>query len=278
MKISLAGATVLAGMAGAAMGQTTGVSHPEQVPMTVPTEEMQQPGVVYDAPVAAKPSAALKMRSAEPEPTRERTAEIAPRETRPVVREGGVDGMIVGDDVSGLVPAETDANIVTRIAGPSNQLPVGTMVKVRMAESLSTKGTVEGTQFTAQLTEPVLRDGRVLLCLVGCAVELGDAHDDQLPQGARQRALMADRGKVAQPAFGDGAAVEQHGIKVEDAAALPGNPLDQVPYLGGGRVYRPRFLRHRFRPYAARAAVGSCSERTAAGGRKPCRSMSQVAL
>ena len=43
-------------------------------------------------------------------------------------------------------------------------------------------------------------------------------------------------------------------------------------------VYRLRFLRHRFEPYAARAAVGSCSARIAAGGRKPCRSMSQVAL
>ena len=43
-------------------------------------------------------------------------------------------------------------------------------------------------------------------------------------------------------------------------------------------LYRPRFLRHRFEPYAASAAVGSCSARTVAGGRKPCRSMSQVAL
>ena len=43
-------------------------------------------------------------------------------------------------------------------------------------------------------------------------------------------------------------------------------------------LYRPRFLRHRFEPYAASAAVGSCSARIASGGRKPCRSMSQVAL
>ncbi len=43
-------------------------------------------------------------------------------------------------------------------------------------------------------------------------------------------------------------------------------------------LYRLRFLRHRFESYAASAAVGSCSVRIAAGGRKPCRSMSQVAL
>ena len=44
------------------------------------------------------------------------------------------------------------------------------------------------------------------------------------------------------------------------------------------QVYRPRLMRHLVAPYAARAAVESCSARIAAGGRKPCRSMSQVAL
>ena len=43
-------------------------------------------------------------------------------------------------------------------------------------------------------------------------------------------------------------------------------------------LYRPRFLRHRIEAYAARAAGGSCLARMAAGGRKPCRSISQVAL
>ena len=43
-------------------------------------------------------------------------------------------------------------------------------------------------------------------------------------------------------------------------------------------MYRPRFLRRRFEAYAARAAVGSCPAWIAAGGLKPCRSMSQVAL
>lgn len=159
MKMSLAGA-VLAGMAGAAVGQSTGVSHPEQVPMMAPTEEVQLPAVVYVAPVAAtKPSAALKMREAEAVPV----AEVTVREPRRVVPVGGVDGMIVGDDVSGVVPRESDEGIVTRIAGPSNQLPVGTMVKVRMARALSTKATLEGAEFTGELTEAVLRDGRVLL-------------------------------------------------------------------------------------------------------------------
>ena len=43
-------------------------------------------------------------------------------------------------------------------------------------------------------------------------------------------------------------------------------------------VYRPRLVRHLVGAYAALAAGGSCSARMAAGGRKPCRSMSQVVL
>jgi hypothetical protein len=43
-------------------------------------------------------------------------------------------------------------------------------------------------------------------------------------------------------------------------------------------VYRPRFLGHRVEAYAARAAAESCSSLTAAGGLKPCRSISHVAL
>src|SRR3954453_20276487 len=43
-------------------------------------------------------------------------------------------------------------------------------------------------------------------------------------------------------------------------------------------LYRPRPVGHRFGAYAARATAESCSSRIAAGGRKPCRSVSQVAL
>ncbi len=43
-------------------------------------------------------------------------------------------------------------------------------------------------------------------------------------------------------------------------------------------LYRPRMPRHRAAAYAASAAVESWSRRTALGGLKPCRWMSQVAL
>jgi DNA-directed RNA polymerase subunit RPC12/RpoP len=53
----------------------------------------------------------------------------------------------------------------------------------------------------------------------------------------------------------------------------------RCPRCGDAKVvYRPRLVRHRTGPYAARAATESCSSLTAAGGRNPCRSISHVAL
>jgi aryl-alcohol dehydrogenase-like predicted oxidoreductase len=43
-------------------------------------------------------------------------------------------------------------------------------------------------------------------------------------------------------------------------------------------LYRLRLVGHRIGAYAARATGESCSSRMAAGGLKPCRSISQVAL
>jgi hypothetical protein len=58
---------------------------------------------------------------------------------------------------------DPDAGIVTRIAGPTNQLPIGSLVKVMLAQEISTASTPAGTVFTAQLIEPMKRDGRVLI-------------------------------------------------------------------------------------------------------------------
>jgi insertion element IS1 protein InsB len=49
-------------------------------------------------------------------------------------------------------------------------------------------------------------------------------------------------------------------------------------HCNGGELYRPRLVGHRTGAYAARAAGESCSSLRAAGGRKPCRSMSQAVL
>jgi hypothetical protein len=60
-------------------------------------------------------------------------------------------------------PMDIDAGIVTRVPGPSNALPEGTLIKIRLNQSLSTLGTALGTPFDGELTEPIERDGHVLL-------------------------------------------------------------------------------------------------------------------
>jgi len=54
--------------------------------------------------------------------------------------------------------------------------------------------------------------------------------------------------------------------------------LDEAALAGWQALYRLRLVRHRAVAYAARAAIESCSCRTALGGLKPWRLISQVEL
>ncbi len=142
-----------------AFGQTTGVSHPSEVVVTTSSQD--------DAPV-------LKTRTTIAAPARvtietkpsAATAMAAPETAKVDSARGASTPEVYGPFIS-LVPmtprADVDANVVTEIAGPANQLPIGTLVKTRMGQDLSTLATVEGTIFTAALTEAVERNGRVLL-------------------------------------------------------------------------------------------------------------------
>ena len=179
MRKTILVAAVFTGVLQAA-AQTTGVSHPENVPIMTSPEVVQQP-MVYAAP--EKPSAAHVMAPAEPAPATKYTS-ASPGDSRldagvdvkPLLKVQNADAMVVGDDGTtlpprvGTLPAagaglneDLDAGIVTRLPGRSNELPAGTLLRVRMIEGLTTKGTREGTEFAAELIEPVLRDGRVLL-------------------------------------------------------------------------------------------------------------------
>ena len=58
---------------------------------------------------------------------------------------------------------DPDENVVVRVPGPSNQLPVGTILRVTIKEGLSTHSSTPGQLFHGTLTEDVVRDGKVLL-------------------------------------------------------------------------------------------------------------------
>ena len=117
--------------------QTTGVSHPDE---TITVSEMRP--APAPAPVAspaespdAKPSAAIAETAAE-------TPDVTPAH-QPL--------------------SDPDAGVVEYVPSGPNELPIGTMIKVRMNQTVNTKNTLEGTPFTAYLSEPVMRDGKVVI-------------------------------------------------------------------------------------------------------------------
>jgi hypothetical protein len=160
--------------AAAAFGQYTGTSHPESVPVTTSNDGVRQPIVYADpsqvqglppgyvptpapvSPVATVTASALPVNS------------YADLKTRPEpVPAATADGMVVGDPLPGNAssefPADIDDHIVTRLEGPANALPVGTLIKARLLDDLSTKSTAEGSEWQAKLLEPLTRDGKVLV-------------------------------------------------------------------------------------------------------------------
>jgi hypothetical protein len=58
---------------------------------------------------------------------------------------------------------DNDAGVVTYAPARPGEVPDGTLVKVRLREDLSTVTTKPGTKFTADVSEPVMRDGRVIV-------------------------------------------------------------------------------------------------------------------
>jgi hypothetical protein len=57
----------------------------------------------------------------------------------------------------------TDAGIVTYVPGPANALPEGTIFRVRMLEEIDAASTKAGTPFRAQLSQDIVRNGRVVV-------------------------------------------------------------------------------------------------------------------
>jgi hypothetical protein len=67
--------------------------------------------------------------------------------------------------VTHLVPVENpeDAMIVTSVPERAGELREGTLLRTKMISTLSTESTVTGSRFTAEVTEPIERNGRVII-------------------------------------------------------------------------------------------------------------------
>jgi hypothetical protein len=75
------------------------------------------------------------------------------------------DANIVTETTKDSVVADPneDAGIVTSVPEREGEIREGTLLKARIAEGLSTTSTLEGTTFTAPLTEDVMQNGKVIL-------------------------------------------------------------------------------------------------------------------
>ena len=168
--------------AGVALGQTTGISHPDEIPVTTSPEGIAQP-VIYETPargvveMPAVPAEAIA-RPAQPEAPVIRASVAQPAMAQPSMIQPSMtqeyDSRAVSDasGASSQAPQmmkmrtsanDPDAGIVARVPGGGNQLPAGAMLHIRLRQGLTTSGTAPGTLFTAALIDAVERDGHVLL-------------------------------------------------------------------------------------------------------------------
>jgi hypothetical protein len=119
--------------------------------MTAPTnsETVYGPYIPYKAPGASDQPAAPGGKTFDPD------ANI-------------VTAATAGQDQRRLLSApspksDEDAGIVTYVPSLPGEIPEGSLVKVRLREDLSTLTTKPGTKFTAEVSEPVMRNGQVVI-------------------------------------------------------------------------------------------------------------------
>jgi hypothetical protein len=163
----MAAAGMLAAMPALAQEPITGVSHPSSAPITVDDDS------TMNAPKpAAKPSAAV--------PATAPTSQIVYGPYVPYRPAGSAttnndsksfdpDANMVTSATAGqserrpLNGSDIDAGMVTYVPSRPGEIHEGSLVKVKLREELSTLTTQPGTKFTAEVTEPLMRDGQVVV-------------------------------------------------------------------------------------------------------------------
>jgi hypothetical protein len=147
----MAAACVLVAAPGLAQNERSGSSKPVPVTMASPDEV----DAVAAPAAVAKPSAAVPA-AAIPAAATETFAPYNPATDvrRPLVSAASVEKNAANDP---------DAGIVTYVRSLPGEIPDGTLMRVKLRETLSTLTTKPGSRFSAEVTEPVMRDGQVVV-------------------------------------------------------------------------------------------------------------------
>jgi hypothetical protein len=154
MKIyQVTAALVMSTLPVAAQTARTGVSNPDNTTITANDDTVQaQPA----AETGRRPLTAPKPSSATPAAG---SSEVYGAYV-PYKAPGATEAPT---SVAKAIPINPDAEIVTSVPEGENELREGTTIHVRMREDLSTETTAAGTKFSAEVMEPIEKNGRVVI-------------------------------------------------------------------------------------------------------------------
>jgi hypothetical protein len=148
-----------------------GVSHPDESVITTDSDTPEK------APVhIAKPSAAIPATRSE-DAYGAYVPYHAPGTPAPVATASepafDADANIVTADTAGRADRrllseanaskDPDAGIVTSVPSRPGEISEGTLLKAKLQETISTVTTAVGTKFTATVSEPLMKDGKVII-------------------------------------------------------------------------------------------------------------------
>src|SRR5271155_4679814 len=139
-----------------AFAQSTGVSHPDAAVITTTDDSAATPAPTPGS-AQAKPSAAVPAAVA-PAPAAATASTVV---YGPYVPYTGP--AVAGASANVAAADDPDAMIVTSVPEREGELREGTLLRTRILENVSTASTPQGSKFTAELTEPIERNGRVIL-------------------------------------------------------------------------------------------------------------------
>jgi hypothetical protein len=156
MKIQITtAALVLAAVPTFAQKTMTGVSNPEPATISATDDSAAAPTLTPRVKPSAGIPATASSSAAAP------SSATAPVAYGPYVPYTGATG--AGSRANVMAADDLDSLIVTSVPEREGELREGTLLKTQILENLSTKTTLAGTRFTAQLTEAIERNGRVII-------------------------------------------------------------------------------------------------------------------
>jgi hypothetical protein len=165
------------GLAQSADDQRTGVSHPDAAAVTLAPDTESSPASAPAKPSAAVPATessqvygpyvpyrAPGTSESEQSASAARTKAFDPDANIVTEATAGRDARrLLEDPGPAAGKSDNDAGVVTYVRSRPGEIPEGALVKVRLREDLSTLTTKPGTKFTAEVSEPMMRDGRVIV-------------------------------------------------------------------------------------------------------------------